>query len=103
MAEAMEERLRTLTVAQVAERLQVRIRTVYGLIKRGELRAVKIGRVWRVPLEALQEYLTGPAEIQASDAEPVSGEELADIHASLQARERGEHITLEELERKYGL
>lgn len=103
MAGEMEQSLRTLTVAQVAERLQVRIRTVYGLLKRGELRAVKIGRVWRVPLEALQAYLTGPTEIREYDPEPVSGEELADIHASLQARERGEHITLEELERKYGL
>lgn len=44
-----------LTVEQTAERLQLHRDTVRRQIKRGELRAVKRGRVWRVPESALQE------------------------------------------------
>ena len=103
MDQELEQRLRTLTIAQVAERLQVQIRTIYALIKRGELRAVKIGRVWRVPLEALEKYLMGGADAGEFSSSTLSAEEFSDIQASLEARDRGEHITLEELERKYGL
>lgn len=44
-----------LTVEQTAERLQLHRDTVRRQIKRGQLRAVKRGRVWRVPESALQE------------------------------------------------
>jgi len=103
MAHLVEDRLKALTVAEVAERLQVEIRTVYGLLKRRELRAVKIGRVWRVPLEALDRYLMGRRPEAEYDEEPLSAEELADVEASLEAMQRGEYVTLAALERKYGL
>jgi excisionase family DNA binding protein len=103
MAYLVEDKLKALTVAEVAQRLQVEIRTVYGLLKRRELRAVKIGRVWRVPLGALDRYLTGRKPEAEYDEEPLSAEELADVEASLEAIQRGEYVTLEALERKYGL
>ena len=61
-----------LTVDEVAKRLKVHNRTVYRRIKEGSLRAVKLGRLWRVPEDALEEYLEkhahespkGPREIQ---------------------------------------
>lgn len=46
-----------LKVAEVARRLQVDPRTIYGMIRRGELRGVKAGRVWRVPVESLTAFL----------------------------------------------
>lgn len=100
MAHLLEERLKALTVAEVADRLQVEIRTVYDLLKRGDLKAVKIGRVWRVPLEALDNYLMGRKETEYDD-EPLSAEEIADVQAGLEAMKRGEYVTLETLERKY--
>lgn len=37
-----------LTVQDVARRLRIKRKTVYGMIGRGELVAVKIGGMWRV-------------------------------------------------------
>ncbi len=50
---------RALTVPQVAERLSVHPKTVYSMLVRGELRGVKVGRVWRVPAEELEAFLRG--------------------------------------------
>lgn len=44
-----------LTIEQVADRLQLHRDTVRRQIKRGALRGVKRGRVWRVPESALTE------------------------------------------------
>jgi excisionase family DNA binding protein len=60
-------RFRFLTVAEVAEELRVSGMTVYRLIHSGELRAVRVGRSFRVPTDAVDEYLsTGRG--QATDA-----------------------------------
>ena len=48
-----------LTIAQVAKHLQVSVATVRRLIDAGELRGVRVGRLWRVPKAALEEYLGG--------------------------------------------
>jgi excisionase family DNA binding protein len=52
----MEEML---SIAQVAERLQVSVATVRRLIERGELPAVRVGRLWRISSNALEAYLGG--------------------------------------------
>jgi excisionase family DNA binding protein len=52
-----EDLRRAITTADAAQRLHLHLRTVQRLIRRGELRAVRVGRVWRVPLAALDEYL----------------------------------------------
>ncbi|MEW6047161.1 MAG: helix-turn-helix domain-containing protein [Bacillota bacterium] len=58
---------RALSVAQVAERLSVHPKTVYNMLVRGELRGVKVGRVWRVPAEELEVFLRGE---RAAEARP---------------------------------
>lgn len=46
-----------LTVAEVASVMRVSRMTVYRLIRRGELRAVRVGRNYRVREQDLTEYL----------------------------------------------
>lgn len=48
-----------LTAAEVAARLRVSAMTIYRLIHRGELPAVRVGRNYRVRVEDLQSYLDG--------------------------------------------
>ncbi len=48
---------RYLTPAQVAERLQVTEFTVYKWLRAGELRSVKLGRLWRISEGDLAEFL----------------------------------------------
>jgi excisionase family DNA binding protein len=46
-----------LTVAEVAGRMRVSKMTVYRLVHSGELPAVRVGRSFRVPEDAVNEYL----------------------------------------------
>jgi excisionase family DNA binding protein len=46
-----------LTVAEVASALRVSKMTVYRLVHSGELPAARVGRSFRVPQQAVQEYL----------------------------------------------
>ena len=51
------ERLRYLTVAEVAELMRVSRMTVYRLVNRGELPAVRVGRSFRVTEDDVNDYL----------------------------------------------
>jgi excisionase family DNA binding protein len=53
----MESQQAFLTVAEVAETLRVSDMTIYRLIANGDIRALKVGRSYRIPAEALQEWL----------------------------------------------
>ena len=46
-----------LTVAEVAEVMRVSKMTVYRLVHSGELPAVRVGKSFRVPQDALTSYL----------------------------------------------
>lgn len=59
-----------LTIEQAATRLQLHPETVRRQIKRGLMRAVKRGRVWRVPESALEE-VAPPAATATTDAESI--------------------------------
>lgn len=48
-----------LTRAEAAQYMRVSTATVSRLEKRGHLRAVRIGRQWRIPVESLRAYLEG--------------------------------------------
>ncbi|EYR64126.1 transcriptional regulator [Actinotalea ferrariae CF5-4] len=52
-----QPRLRYLTVAEVADVMRVSRMTVYRLVHGGELPAVRVGRSFRVPQDALDAYL----------------------------------------------
>jgi excisionase family DNA binding protein len=49
--------VRFLTVAEVASVMRVSKMTVYRLVHNGELPAVRVGRSFRVPEQAVQDYL----------------------------------------------
>jgi excisionase family DNA binding protein len=51
-------RVRFLTVAEVAEVMRVSKMTVYRLLHSGEMPAVRVGRSFRVPQDALDHYLS---------------------------------------------
>ena len=51
--------MKMLTPYEVAEALQVSYDTVLGLIKKGELPCIKIGRQYRVSEKALNEFIVG--------------------------------------------
>ncbi len=48
---------RLLNIYEVARFLGVSIRTVYRLVRRGELRAFKVGSVWRFKQDDVDEML----------------------------------------------
>lgn len=48
-----------LTAEEVADYLKINIRTVYKLLETGEIRGVKIGRIWRIPEAAVIDFLQG--------------------------------------------
>jgi excisionase family DNA binding protein len=49
--------MRFLVVAEVAEIMRVSRMTVYRLVHAGDLPAVRVGRSFRVPEQAVHEYL----------------------------------------------
>lgn len=49
--------VRFLTVAEVASIMRVSKMTVYRMVHNGELPAVRVGRSFRVPQDAVHEYL----------------------------------------------
>lgn len=51
------EEVKFLTVAEVAALMRVSKMTVYRLVHSGTLQAVRVGRSFRVPENAVQEYL----------------------------------------------
>jgi excisionase family DNA binding protein len=49
--------VRFLTVAEVASMMRVSKMTVYRLVHSGEMPAVRVGRSFRVPEQAVHDYL----------------------------------------------
>jgi excisionase family DNA binding protein len=64
---------RLLTAAEVADDLRVSTMTVYRLIRRGELPAVRVGRNYRVRVADLETYLSSqtvdPATMDLADVD----------------------------------
>ena len=46
-----------LTVAEIGETLYIGKNGVYELLENGSIKGFRIGRVWKVPKEALREYI----------------------------------------------
>ena len=51
-----------LTVEELMELLYIGKNTAYQLLKSGEIRAFRIGRVWKIPKEAVSEYIVRMAQ-----------------------------------------
>ncbi len=56
-----------LTVHEIAELLKMRESTVRAWIRDGELRAIKMGRDWRVAVKDLEAFMEGHANRPADD------------------------------------
>ncbi len=46
-----------ITVEELMELLYIGKNTAYKLLNSGEIRAFKIGKVWKIPKEAVSEYI----------------------------------------------
>lgn len=54
--------LKLYTIEEISDILKVTTRTVYNYIKNGSLRALKMGKYWRVTEESLREFIENAAE-----------------------------------------
>lgn len=53
-----------LTVNDVAEILYIGKNTVFSLLQSGELKAFRIGKSWRIPREALNQFIINKAKME---------------------------------------
>ena len=51
-----------LTVEETAELLMTGKGAVYQLLATGELKAFKIGRVWKIPMSSINDFVNGKLE-----------------------------------------
>ena len=63
---------RVLTVRDVAERCLVSRRTIYNLIRTRDIPAIKIGRQYRISVDALERCLTAPDGTGEPDRQPTA-------------------------------
>ena len=75
-----------LTVEEVAHKLSVGRNAVYGLMNRGELGYVTVGRVRRVPVEAIDEFVANARANARANANSGVGRGVASGVASGVAR-----------------
>lgn len=73
----MTEARNMLTIDETAKYLSLTPETVRRLIRRGELRATKLGKVWRVSREVLRRVEIGEAD-QAPDVVSTHGQSASD-------------------------
>lgn len=50
-----------MSIQEVAGRLDISVRTVYKYIKENRIEAVRIGRMWRIPVAAYLAFIYGSA------------------------------------------
>lgn len=53
-----------LSAKEAAEALRVRENAIYRLLNEGKLKAFKNGRTWRIPKDALKEYIKEQARLR---------------------------------------
>lgn len=61
------EELKPYKAQEVADVLRVNVRVVYKLISTGKLKAIRVGRDWRVTRAALELYLAGGPRTKGPD------------------------------------
>lgn len=52
-----------MTADDACEALKIGKKTLYGLLNRHELKGYRNGRIWRIPKEALMEYVKAQAKL----------------------------------------
>jgi excisionase family DNA binding protein len=64
----MDTDIKVYTVKKIKEILHVTQRTIYNYITQGQLKAVKLGREWRVTEDALKDFLNRGTDQNYLDA-----------------------------------
>lgn len=54
------------TPGEAAELLGWGMNTIYKILKSGKLKAMRIGRIWRIPRWAVQEYILTESRMKAA-------------------------------------
>lgn len=54
-----------LTTDEACEALKIGKNALYSLLRSGQLKAFRNGRVWRIPKESLIEFIYGKADLNA--------------------------------------
>lgn len=54
----LEREIKIYTLEEIVDILKVTRRTLYNYIKHGQLKAVKIGKYWRVSHKDLQDFIS---------------------------------------------
>ena len=73
----MSRRVRLLTAAAVARRLNLRRDAVYGLLRRRELAGIRIGRRWRIAPAALEAFVAEHTHAVAEEPGALDDRQLA--------------------------
>ncbi len=56
--------MKTIPVREAAQRLEIKLNTLYGMIRRGVIRHTKVGGLIQVPLEDIEAYEMDVAELR---------------------------------------
>lgn len=51
------------TIDELCEMLAIGRNTAYSLLKSGKIKAFKIGRIWKIPREAVSEYVLQSSQL----------------------------------------
>lgn len=57
-----ENRPRALKVDEMAQILSISRNSAYELVRSGRIRAIRVGRIYRIPESAIDEFLDGTAK-----------------------------------------
>ena len=55
-----------ITPEEAAELLGCGMNTIYKILKSGKLKAMRIGRIWKIPRRAVQEYILTESTMKAA-------------------------------------
>lgn len=55
-----------ITPEEAAELLGCGMNTIYKVLKSGKLKAMRIGRIWKIPRRAVQEYIVTESQVKAA-------------------------------------
>ena len=82
-------KIKVLTVTEVAQQLRVQTQTVRQMIDRGELKGVKIGKLWRIHASSVETLLGGINHEPCSSEEGDAARRHAATPATLDRRATG--------------
>ena len=55
-----------ITPEEAAELLGCGMNTIYKILKSGKLKAMRIGRIWKIPRRAVQEYIIAESKMKSA-------------------------------------